>query len=403
MYVPLVTLRLRWYARTSGHLLLRHWQWILLACIIVPGIPVVSLFLDGAMLMQASVSPGPDPLQHMLIMTGLEGAAVLWILPQRQAMSGGPFSTWATTLPITHRTQTCVEATLLAAANSPFLLITALAVAGLPDTQHNPYPLCSVLVMLALAAVAQNAVLNRQTRALPGILPGNAALAMGLATPVSPIRWLLLTLAIASAAATLFLSRHVRNPEQRSPNRRKSPFFSAGTALLASRAPALLIQCKTLAEHPGPALLRIIATLALATGAARLISIFSFDSRSPLVLVLAMTANCLLLAGLYRLLYAPRHAMRDYLSALPLPRYYWPMRDILFMLMLNTLPLAILSTPLIIQGHLSLITLAALIAAWQILLALLRWPVIHGGRRSLLCGALLSLVWSGAALAAVSP
>ena len=51
---------------------------------------------------------------------------------------------------------------------------------------------------------------------------------------------------------------------------------------------------------------------------------------------------------------------------------------------------------------LSLLIIFGMAVTYQVLLALLRWPVIHGGRRSLLYGVLLTALWSGAAIAAVS-
>ena len=87
----LVRLRFHWYIRTSGELVLRHWQWFVLACLVVPGPPVVSVFLHAASLLAASVSPVLGPEQHFLVAMVIEVAAVLWILPQRHALSGGAF------------------------------------------------------------------------------------------------------------------------------------------------------------------------------------------------------------------------------------------------------------------------------------------------------------------------
>ena len=118
MYGRLVRLRLRWYSRTSGELVLRHWQWLVLACLIVPGPPVVSIFLYAAALLAASVSTALSPAQHFLVAIVIDLAAVLWILPQRHALSGGPFMRYADALPLPRGVRLGVEATLLAAANS---------------------------------------------------------------------------------------------------------------------------------------------------------------------------------------------------------------------------------------------------------------------------------------------
>ena len=148
--------------------------------------------------------------------------------------------------------------------------------------------------------------------------------------------------------------------------------------------------------------MRIGAAIVLAFGADRLMAIFDFDGRALPTAILAMAAISLLLAGFYRILADARSAMASYLAALPLPAHYWPIRDTKFVLLLNGLPLVILLSPQIMRGLLSILIIFGLAVTCQVLLALLRWPVIPGGRRSLLYSVLLTALWSGAAIAAVS-
>jgi hypothetical protein len=122
MYGRLVRLRMRWYIRSSGELVLRHWQWFVLACLIVPGPPVISVFLRTASLLALSVSPALAPAQHFFVAMVIDLAAVLWILPQRHAVSGAAFMRYAGALPLPRGVRLGVEATLLAAANSGLLV-----------------------------------------------------------------------------------------------------------------------------------------------------------------------------------------------------------------------------------------------------------------------------------------
>jgi hypothetical protein len=402
MYGRLVRMRLRWYLRTSGDLVLRHWQWFVLACLIVQGPPVVSVFLHAAALLSASVSPTLTPAQHFSAAIVIDLAAVLWILPQRHAVSGGAFMRYAGALPLPRGVCLGVEATLLAAANSVILLSAGIAVAHMVSSFRGLFAPCCLLALLGLAAIAQHAILTRRYIVLAGVILGNGVLAAGLAAPVSGARWLLPIAAIGGCAiGTLVAERFARGTGAR----RLAPGWrlaGPGLRILRRRSPALLIQCKAVAERPVQTILRCGAAIALAFGADRLMAIFHFDARARPTAILAMAATSLLLAGFYRVLSEARSAMTSYLAALPLPSRYWPVRDIRFVLLLNGVPLVILLCPQITRGLLSLLIIFGLAVMYQVLLALLRWPIVHGGRRSLLYSVLLSALWSGAAIAAVS-
>jgi len=402
MYSRLVRLRLRWYIRTSGELVLRHWQWLMLACLVVPGPPVVSVFLHIASLLAVSVSPALGPAQHFLVAIVIDVAAVLWILPQRHALSGGTFMRYTGALPLSRGVRLGVEATLLAASNSMKLVSAGIAVALILSPLSDPYPSCCLLALLGLAAIAQQAILTRRYVVLLGVILGNGALVSRLATPGSGAQWLLPIAAVGIAIGMLSIERFEHAGGR---GRLGLSWRSVGTGLriiLARRAPAILIQCKAVAERPAQAILRFGAAIALALGADRLMATFHFDGRALKTAILVMAAITLLLAGFYRMLGDARSAMATYLAALPLPSHYWPVRDTEFVLLLNSVPLVILLSPQIMRGLLSLLVIFGLAVTYQVLLVLLRWPVIHGGRRSLLYGVLLTALWSGAAIAAVS-
>jgi hypothetical protein len=401
MYARLIRLRLHWYMRTNGELVLRHWQWFVLACLIVPGPPIVSVFMNAASLLAASVSPGATPAQHLFIATVIDVAAVLWILPQRHALSGGSFMRYADSLPLPRVVRLGVEATLLAVANGVILVSAGIAGAQILSPLRDPYAPCCLLALLCLAAIAQQAILTRRWIALIGIILGNGAVAAGLAAPGGG-RWLLLTAALGGAGiGMLSATRFKRAGGTRWPGL-DSGAVGSGLRILARRDPVLLVQCKAVAERPATTILRFGTVIALALGADRLMAIFDFDERALPTAILAMAAISLLLAGFYRVLRDARIAMSSYLAALPLPSHYWPIRDTKFVLLLNGVPLVILLSPQIMRGLLSLLIVLGLAVAYQVLLALLRWPVVHGGRRSLLYGVLLTGLWSGAAIAAVS-
>ncbi|HEY1935711.1 MAG TPA: hypothetical protein VGG99_27200 [Acetobacteraceae bacterium] len=373
----------------------------MLACLIVPGPPLVSVFLHAGSLLASSVSPGLTPAQRFCVAIVIDLAAVLWILPQRHALSGGAFARYAASLPVPRGARLGVEATLLAAANGAILISAGTALARMLSPLHDPYAACCLLVLLGLAMIAQHAVLTRRLIVLAGVVLGNGALVAGLAAP-DGVRWVLPIAAITAGVMNMLAAERFGRGGG---SGRLGPGWRSvevPVRILARRAPILLIQCKAVAEHPTQTVLRFGAAIVLAFGADRLMAIFHFDARALPTAILAMAASSLLLAGFYRMLAEARSVMASYLAALPLPRHYWPECDTKFVLLLNGVPLVILLSPQLMRGLLSLLIIFILALAYQVLLALLRWPVIHGGRRSLLYAVLLSALWSGAAIAAVS-
>jgi hypothetical protein len=402
MYSQLVRLRLRWYLRTSGELVLRHWQWFVLACLIVPGPPIVSVFLHTASLLALSVSPALTPAQHFFVAIVIDLAAVLWILPQRHALSGGAFMRYVDALPLPRGVCLGVEVTLLVAADSVIVVSAGIAVAHMLSPRRDLFASFCLLALLGLAVIAQQAIRTRRYIGLLGVIVGNGVLVAGLAALVSVARWVLPIAAIGSVAIGMLGTERFGRTGGR--GRLGLGLRSVGTGLriLARRTPALLIQCKAVAERPTQTILRFGMAIALALGADRLMAIFHFDRRAFPTAILAMAAISLLLAGFYRMLGEARSTMASYLAALPLPPHYWPVRDTKFVLLLNSVPLVILLSPQIMRGLLSLFIIIGLAVTYQVLLALLRWPVVHGGRRSLLYGVLVTALWSGAAIVAVS-
>ncbi|MHB8237251.1 MAG: hypothetical protein ACYDDD_07290, partial [Acidithiobacillus ferrivorans] len=105
--------------------------------------------------------------------------------------------------------------------------------------------------------------------------------------------------------------------------------------------------------------------------------------------------------GLYRILQSAHRPVQPYLHALPLPKRFWALQDTAFVAAFGALPLAVLLAPMFIHLHASVDTTLALVLAYFVLLALLRLPLVHGGRQAVLLGVILAGTWSGAAMAVV--
>ena len=188
MYLALARQRLRWYLRTTGNLVLQHWQVVALACLIVPGPPFIAIFLQLAAFLQSPVSPALDVAQRFALALAIDGAAVLWLAPQRHALSGGPFAHYLATLPLPKGVMLAVEGTLLTVANGLIVIAAIIAAARMAAAGASGYAFCYFAVLLGGAVITQRAVLDRRFRALFGIIACDVALAVGMSSNAMAMR-----------------------------------------------------------------------------------------------------------------------------------------------------------------------------------------------------------------------
>ncbi|HEY3777399.1 MAG TPA: hypothetical protein VGL35_05030 [Rhizomicrobium sp.] len=401
-YLLFTGLRLRWYIRASGDLLARHWQWFLIAGLIVPGPPIVGLFFLPALVLEAVISHQPDLLWQLVGILAVQLTALLWIIPQRRLYSGGGFMDYASTLPLSKSLCLGVDLTLLIVADTLAIVPAFIATAHALATQSpdRVFRVCALWVLLGSACVVQMVALERRAIAFLSIALADVALGSSLVLPVGGLRLPLLALALAGTIAGLL----IRGPAKRF-NPMSLTFMnirrtSSIARVLGHYSPPFLIQCKALAARPGPAVLRLNTAIVLALAVDRLIAIFNFDSRSLPTVILALAAISLILSGVYRTLRDAHAPMQAYLGALPISPRYWLTRDTAFVLLLGVAPLCILLWPLVAHDLSPLFVLFVLAAAFQALLALQRLPLTFGERNAVLYRFILAASWSVAAMAA---
>jgi hypothetical protein len=165
--------------------------------------------------------------------------------------------------------------------------------------------------------------------------------------------------------------------------------------------PALQIQLQALVARPGSSTMRLVAAMGVALGADRLIAAMHFDGRTLPAAIIALALIALLVSGTYRLLRDAHAPMRTWLASLPLPGSYWAVRDTAFVMLLGVPPLLLVIGWLGLTGLAPCVTLVALLGAALALLAVLRLPLIWGGRLATLFGVLIASGWAGTAIAAV--
>jgi hypothetical protein len=402
-YLLFTGLRLRWYIRASGDLLARHWQWFLIAGLIVPGPPVVGLFFLPALVLEAVISHQHTLLWQLVGIVAVQLAALLWIMPQRRLCTGGDFMRYASALPLSKSLCLGVDLTLLIVADSLAIVPTFIATAHVitAPSPDRVFRVCALWVLLGSACVVQMGALRRRAIAFAGIALADVALGSSLVLPDAVLRLPLLALALPVAIAGLLTGRPAKRFGLMPPAFVNIRPASSIARELGRFSPTFLIQCKALAARPGPALFRVCMPIVLALAVGRLIATFNFDWRSLPTVILALAAISLILGGVYRTLRDAHEAMRTYLAALPISPRYWPTRDTAIVLLLGIAPLCILLWPLVAHDLSPMFVLLALAAAYLILLASQRLPLAFGGRNAVLYGFILAAAWSVAAIAAV--
>ncbi|MHB8347992.1 MAG: hypothetical protein ACYDHM_12625 [Acidiferrobacterales bacterium] len=408
MYSQLASLRLRWYASATANVLFRHWQAIVIAVLVVPaGMPIRLIVESLAYPVTGIVGPGHDVMWYTLHVICVQLLAVIWVMVQRGGLGGGPFMNYAASLPISPGLARRVSVTTLLFSDSIlFIPVLAAAVVAVPAKEDGSvgtvFGMISVAALAILAVSAQLAVLERNFRIPLAALFADVLLGWSLGRQPDPESWVLLALTLGCALALI-----VREPvsgrsltTRSRPVRRQSRFIDRHRAW---RLPApLQIQGKALFVHQPPAtILRMCSAVAVSLGGDFLIRVFRFDGRALPVAIIAMAASALIVSGFYRTLDVLRAPMVRYVAALPLPKRFWMVRDVAFVMLLDAVPLGILLIPLLAYGRSFAITLAVLAFADLGLVALLRLPVLLGGRQATLLGLILAACWSGVAMAAV--
>jgi hypothetical protein len=371
----------------------------LAAGLLVPGVLIAGIFRLPLEIFIAISSSDCGVVQTIACLACVQLFALLWILPQRRALSGGDLAHYAATLPISASVRHGVTVTLLAVANGPINIPVGLTLATQPDFRLNAeaYPVSILLALPGTVLFVQFAVLARRPAAFIAVALADGLLGLGLASTRGASAWLLLLSAIGTlVVASLVPAR-----------RRARPATQSGNPVVTLRQPFALspifrVQCKSLATHPAATAMGLVVVLGLAVGTENLIGIFQFDERSVPVAIIAMAVIALVFGGIYRTLRNAHLPMESFLMTLPIGPWFWPMRDTLFVLGHGLVPLIFLLLPLILHGLISLFTLSCLVLGYCALIAMLRTTLPLGGRLSVIMATMLAAGWAAAAIAAVA-
>ncbi|MDD5036058.1 MAG: hypothetical protein PHE55_15010, partial [Methylococcaceae bacterium] len=151
--------RMRWYAVATGRLLLRHWQAILLALgLLSPAAtPLLMQIKFLAKPVMGIFSEGNGPLWILAYCLGLQITGLAWSFLQRENIGGGPFRSYAETLPLSPGLLRSVDLSALLLADG---LLSIPIIAALIEITASPLApaqmishceVIGVLVLLTLA------------------------------------------------------------------------------------------------------------------------------------------------------------------------------------------------------------------------------------------------------------
>ncbi len=399
-YARLLRLRLRWYSSESARVLQRHWQWLLLATVLLPmGMTTDTLLRLCAYPLVALLAAGREVPVYLFWLLLIELVALMWVGWQRGALRGGPFMHYAATLPMAPRLTRAVDMTLVLLADG-LLLLPLLA--ALIDTATDAQA-ATLRALLALGALLgcvlslQLLLLERRYGRLAAMSLANLPLALGLARPDSPLAGLL----PVASVVLLYVFWRLPGPRTRPP-RRLLAQVAMPTGARALLPIFLRIQLRALLARPVHTLLWGGALTALALGLAGLLQRFDYDQRALPTAVIGAAFMALIAASAYRTLRAAHAPMGHYLASLPVSRHYWLLRDLGLVALLASLPLARLLWALTQAPGVPARALLGLTLAFFLLLALLRLPLGVAGRQTVLANLLLTALWTGLMLALVT-
>ncbi len=391
--------RLRWYALATGCLVLRRWQALLLILgLFAPmGVSLLSQLKSLAFPVLLLMAPEDSFVWRYTYICALQALAVIWIMMQRDQVSGGAFMQYAESLPLSRQQKHAVDALLVSTANSPLFLMPVAAICWFYVQDGGTFAwllhCLFILVFLLLMTFGQLKALDRQYTAWAGIAVANISLAAA-AGGGQAAELILLGCALAIArpwAAIVPASIHL--PYRRALHRRFSTVFSK--ASFSRVHPAAFIPLHFLLRQSlVQSLAKIAVALGIATVALGLMAVWDYDERIVPLAVIALACIALVISGLYRDLHMAHDAAQAIVGAFPLPDKWERKFDTALLMMLG-LPFAAVLGGVIVFYHARLLAAVVLASATFLgLIGILRWPQVNAQRQAVFLSSVTAALWA---------
>ena len=411
--MDLLFYRFLWYAFETGRLLRRYWKALFLITMLAS--PALMPVLDQARVLGTPALFGLSG-EHsfgarLASLVLYEGAGVLWIMIQRNAVGGGIFADYLQSLPVSPAHSRRISLIILSIANTPLFLPVYAALFATASLSKPGLSMLYVLNLVLLTTSIQMAVLERALyRELPWIFL--FTLAAVDAVHLSPPFGLLMQ----AGSAIAMLSALAEEPTLQEPRAGGQSLRDRliGTKALCTQAQAQAQRHRMLSSALAP-LYRLSARILLdryrsATVSRGLVSLFAtvgsiilmhiwgFDSRALPLALLTQALIAMITAGAYRDLRREHERATSYFAALPIPAPALARADT-FVVVVSGLPFAA-ALAIAVALHRSASSVAgtgtclASAALFVPLFAALRVPQVHLPRQSLVGAFLLTGAWT---------
>ena len=393
--------RLRWYAVSTGRLLLRHWQSTVLTLGVLS--PAATPFLLQLKTLATPIltifSVEHSVLWRFSYLILLQTIGLLWAGVQRNNIAGGEFMNYAATLPLSPNQCRRADLGVLLLANGLLfvpIISAAIVLATLPlPLLEKTSRYLAMGVFTLLAVVAQLSLLERRYTQWLVILAIDFLLSASLTWPPHLAGWLLQALLLIIALVLVIKpSRPARSHPWAFP---QNSFKAAQTIVSVWRAtfPFAAIQIKAMLKDQMVATCtRLGITTGFTLGAVALFNIVQFDQRALPIAIIALAGIALVASGFFRALQSVHAPVMEYIKSLPISSRVWTRRDIIFVATLSGPFLCIIFYPLLIRGLISTLAACAVGISYMLLVAGLRLTQLYGGRQSVLLSAMLAALWA---------
>lgn len=374
---------------------MHHWQWLL----IFYGFFYLIIDLRDVANLMLGVASGSHSYSDFISLVIFHIVALFWIIIQKNAVSGGEFTHYLKTLPIPHLKIKIADIVVLTIANNILWIPFFVALFISPDLYGSRLQLFKVFLGLFTTALLTIGIQiqwfsNRKIGLAVAIgadyliyfsnshLKGFAAIMM------------LAVMALFSLYLVFYML----------PNLRRFRCYDAFTQIFninlaemysfQNRFPIVNLQCKIIfMENKIYSITRILLAFSSLLFAWATIYYGHEYQLTYSVMIILACASAVFLSGFYRSLDRAHKSMQPYVYTLPLKKYYWPVKDTVFLVTINSLIILPFIIFFLFQNRLSLVDCLLIATIALTLNALLRFSILFGGSHTVFLTSTLTVAW----------